>query len=211
MIYDCSPMISPTIPVWPGDTPVSREVLMDLARGDSVTLSTLRATVHLGSHVDGAGHYQRGGAGVEAWPIERFLGPCVVVEAPVASGGGGGRVRIADVVGGLERVTRPRVLIKTGTFPDAQRWNGDFAGLEPALVEALAARGVMTIGVDTPSVDTQESKDLPAHAACARAGMAIIEGLVLKAVPAGEYELIALPLRLEGFDASPVRAVLRTL
>jgi arylformamidase len=100
-------------------------------------------------------------------------------------------------------------LLKTGTFPDPERWNTEFAALSVELVEALAAKGVITIGIDTPSVDLQESKDLPAHKAILKAGIAILEGLVLRDVVAGEYELIALPLRLEGFDASPVRAVLR--
>jgi arylformamidase len=101
------------------------------------------------------------------------------------------------------------VLVKTGTFPDPTKWNSDFAALSVELVEALAARGAITIGIDTPSVDVQDSKDLPAHKAMLRHDMAILEGLVLAGVPAGVYELIALPLRLVGFDASPVRAVLR--
>jgi arylformamidase len=103
------------------------------------------------------------------------------------------------------------VLIATNSFPDPERWNADFAGLEPALVDELAGAGVRLVGVDTPSVDLADSKDLPSHARCLAHGMAILEGLVLAGVPDGRYELIALPLRLEGFDASPVRAVLRTL
>jgi arylformamidase len=113
-------------------------------------------------------------------------------------------------------VVQPRVLIRTGTFEGTGAgggvsggWNDDFAGLSPELIEALAARGVITIGVDTPSVDLMTSKDLPAHAACARHDVAIIEGLVLAGVPAGVYDLVAAPLRLMGFDGSPVRAVLR--
>jgi arylformamidase len=103
----------------------------------------------------------------------------------------------------------PRLLLATGTFPDPARWNADFAALAPRLVEVLAARGVRLIGIDTPSVDLMDSKDLPAHQAFLRHDMAILEGLVLADVPDGQYELIALPLALEGFDASPVRAVLR--
>jgi arylformamidase len=102
------------------------------------------------------------------------------------------------------------VLIATGTFPDPNDWNGDFAGLEPELVDSLHRLGVMTIGIDTPSVDLFESRDLPAHARFLANDMAILEGLVLKDVPEGEYDLIALPLKLVGFDASPVRAVLRS-
>jgi arylformamidase len=87
--------------------------------------------------------------------------------------------------------------------------NEDFAALSPELVDALDRRRVRLIGIDTPSVDLFDSKDLPAHHACLRCDMAILEGLVLRDVPEGEYELIALPLKLLGFDASPVRAVLR--
>jgi arylformamidase len=108
-------------------------------------------------------------------------------------------------------ISESRVLIATGTYPDASRWNEDFAALEPALVDALHARGVITIGIDTPSVDLFSSKDLPAHRRFLAHDMAILEGLRLSDVPAGRYELIALPLPLVGFDASPVRAVLREI
>jgi arylformamidase len=104
-----------------------------------------------------------------------------------------------------------RVLIHTGTFPNPRKWNNDFAALEPALVDALHSMGVITVGIDTPSVDLMESKDLPAHARFLANDMAILEGLVLNDVPESAYELIALPLPLVGFDASPVRAVLRTI
>ncbi|HKP28366.1 MAG TPA: cyclase family protein, partial [Gemmatimonadales bacterium] len=112
---------------------------------------------------------------------------------------------------GLPPITDERVLIYTGTFPDPENWNADFAGLSPKLVHFLHEQGVRLIGIDTPSVDLQDSKDLPAHHAFLKHDMAILEGLVLKDVLAGRYELIAVPLKLEGFDASPVRAVLRSL
>jgi arylformamidase len=106
-------------------------------------------------------------------------------------------------------VRAQRVLIATGTYPDPRRLNNDFAALAPELVDGLHARGVRLIGVDVPSVDLFDSKDLPAHKRFLANDMAILEGLALRDVPAGEYELIALPLRLVGFDGSPVRAVLR--
>ncbi len=208
MIHDLSPPLSPAIPVWPGDTPLSRQVLCRVEDGASVTLSTLRTTVHVGSHADGPVHYGAGAPGVGELDLSAFLGECVLIDAPVPRGS---RVRSADLVGGLAAVTAPRVLIRTGTFPDALNWNADFAGLAPELVDALADRGVRTVGVDTPSVDLQDSKDLPAHKAFLRRGVCILEGLVMRDIPPGRYELIALPLRLMGFDASPVRAVLRSL
>jgi arylformamidase len=208
MIYDITPPITPSLNVWPGDTPMSREIVCEIEKGATVTLSALRATVHLGAHADGPNHYGAGQAGIGEQPLERYLGPCQVLDAP---GARGRRVTAADVVGGLGQVRETRVLLRTGTFPDPTAWNADFAGLDPALVDALHERRVVTVGVDTPSVDTQDSKDLPAHKAFLRHGMAIMESLALAGVPAGRYELIALPLRLMGFDASPVRAVLREM
>ena len=105
-------------------------------------------------------------------------------------------------------VTAPRLLLATGTFSDPEQFNEDFAALDPELVEQLGRQGVRLVGIDTPSVDLFDSKDLPAHRMFLKCDMAILEGLVLRDVPEGEYELIALPLRLVGFDASPVRAVL---
>ncbi len=209
MLYDITPPVTPNLGVWPGDTPMSREVLMDLAKGDTVTLSTLRTTVHLGAHADGPNHYAKGGEGIGERSLSYYLGPCRVISAKVARGE---RVRDEDLaIDDLDSLNARRVLIKTNTFPDSEAWNEDFAALDPALVDAFAAVGVITVGIDTPSVDVQTSKDLPSHAAFARHDMAILEGLRLNDVPDGEYELIALPLKLMGFDASPVRAVLRAI
>jgi arylformamidase len=110
-----------------------------------------------------------------------------------------------------ERFDERRLLIATTTFPDPERFNENFAAPSPELLDELARRGVFLVGVDTPSVDLFASKELPSHGRCLANGTAILEGLVLRDVPEGRYELIALPLKLAGFDASPVRAVLRTL
>ena len=83
--------------------------------------------------------------------------------------------------------------------------------LSPALVEELARQGVVLIGIDTPSVDPATSKELPSHQAIYRHDIAILEGVVLTSVNEGDYELIALPLKIKGADASPVRAILRSL
>jgi arylformamidase len=103
------------------------------------------------------------------------------------------------------------VLLRTGTFPDPRNFNEDFASLSAELVDWLHGIGVITVGIDTPSVDPFHDKILEAHHAMARHDMANLEGLVLDDVPEGRYELIALPLRLAGADGSPVRAVLRPL
>jgi arylformamidase len=205
MLYDITPLISASLAVWPGDTPPSREVLLDMTRGDSLTLSTLRATVHLGAHADAPSHYGHPAPSIEARPLELYLGVCQVMQVRAERGR---RVSLEDLNG---EIGAERLLLVTGTFLDPTRWNEDFAGLEPELVDALHGLGVRLVGIDTPSVDLFDSKDLPAHQRFLAHDMAILEGLVLKDVPEGLYELIALPLKLEGFDASPVRAVLRSL
>lgn len=203
MIYDISPPISPRLKVWPGDTPPNREVLLDMARGDNITLSTLHATVHLGAHADAPSHYSDGAATIEQRDLDLYLGRCQVVRVPVKRG-----TSITPETL-LVPIEAPRVLFATGTFPHPEVFNEEFAALTPELVEFLHARGVRLIGVDTPSVDLFSSKDLPVHHTFLKHDMAILEGLVLADVPEGIYELIALPLKLVGFDASPVRAILR--
>ncbi len=204
MLYDLTPPISERLGVWPGDTPPSREVLCDLKLGDTVTLSTLRATVHLGAHTDAPSHYGADAPAIHERDLDYYLGPCQVVRVDVP--------RATRVTSEMlkDPVRAPRVLIATGTFPDPHHFSTDFAALSPELVDdLLGRRGVKLIGIDTPSVDLFDSKDLPSHKTFLRHGGAILEGLVLKEVPPGMYELIALPLPLVGFDASPVRAVLR--
>ena len=205
MLYDITPPISEDLKVWPGDTTPRREVLLDIQRGDNLTLSTLHATVHLGAHADGPNHYGVAAPSIDQRSLEYYLGPCQVVRVDVPRQA---RVTPDMLPGSIEA---QRVLIATSTFPDPTQFNDDFAALSPELVDALHAEGVRTIGIDTPSVDLFDSKALPAHNRFLSNEMAILEGLVLNDVPPGVYELIALPLKLVGFDASPVRAVLRTL
>ena len=203
MIWDLTPPISPALRVWPGDTPPRREVLLDMRLGANLTLSTLHATVHLGAHADAPSHYGADAPAIEARDLDLYIGPCQVLHVPVPRG-----TRIPPQA--LEgRVRAPRVLLATGTFPDPTDFNEDFAALAPELVDALAGWGVRLVGIDTPSVDLFPSKDLPAHRRVLAHDMAILEGLVLRGVPEGRYELIAPPLPLVGFDASPVRALLR--
>jgi arylformamidase len=203
MIYDITPPISERLQVWPGDTPPSREVLCDIQRGDNITLSTLRATVHLGAHADAPNHYGADAPAIDARSLDYYVGPCQVLRVAV----GRGACITPDLL--KAPVTQKRILLATGTFPDPERFNEDFAALSPELVETLHRQGVILIGIDTPSVDPFHSKDLPAHKTFLKHDMAILEGLVLRDVPEGLYELIALPLKLVGFDASPVRAILR--
>jgi arylformamidase len=148
---------------------------------------------------------QAGGASIEACDLSAYLGLCQVVRVAAVPGSAIEPAQIED------EITAPRVLLATETAGDRTVFADDFAGLSVALADWLHARGVVLVGVDTPSVDRFANEALPVHRRLVRHGVAILEGLVLERVPAGTYELIALPLRLGGFDASPVRAVLRTV
>jgi arylformamidase len=201
-LLDLSPVISARIAVWPGDVPFREDFALRMAEGAHLELSSLTTTVHVGAHADAPSHYLLGGAGIGERPLERYYGPCQVMRVEV---GRGERVGVEHLTG---PVRAPRLLLRTGTFPDPERWNEDFAALAPTLVAHLAAAGVVLVGIDTPSIDLMTSKDLPAHKAVAAADMAVLEGLVLDDAPEGVHTLIALPLRIEGADASPVRAAL---
>ena len=198
-LIDLSPPLSPRLAVWPGDVPFSRRTI---STPDGLTISSIVTTLHAGSHADAPLHVTLGAPAIDAVPLETWIGPCQVVEARV---GRRGRVRLEDL---SEPPGVPRLLVKTGTFPDRERFTEEFAGLAPSLAAELAARGVVLVGIDTPSVDPWDDSALEAHRALARAGIAWLEGLVLEDVAPGRYDLVALPLRIEGGDASPVRAVL---
>lgn len=207
-LIDITPTVNEALGVWPGDTAYSRSVALDMLRGDHMTLSSITTTVHLGAHVDGPNHYLKGAPGIGARSLDYYYGPCQVIEADVARGQ---RVRTTDLLqapSGDALVQAPRVLIKTNSFPEPTTYNTDFAALEPGLIAHLHDAGVILVGIDTPSVDLFHSKALESHQAIAERDMAILEGVVLSDVAPGLYTLIALPLKLEGADASPVRAVL---
>jgi arylformamidase len=204
MLYDVTPVVSERLQVWPGDIRPRRHVTLDMKRGDHLTLSSLKATLHLGAHADAPSHYGPDGRTMEAQDLSYYLGPCQVIHIKAERNA---LIRPEHVKADIHA---ERLLIATATYPDPEQFNDDFAALDPGLVDWLHARGVLLVGVDTPSVDPFSSKELPAHRCFLKNDMAILEGLVLAKVPEGDYELIALPLRLEGFDASPVRAVLRS-
>ncbi|MEM6731002.1 MAG: cyclase family protein [Myxococcota bacterium] len=202
MIIDISPTLSPSTAVFPGDVSFERHVAMDMKRGDALTLSSIRSTVHIGAHVDAPNHYAREGRGIDAQALELYYGPCEVIRV---LGANGRRLTVSDI----EAPPRAeRVLFATESFPDPNAWNDDFASLSPELVDWLAGHGVRLVGIDTPSVDPATSKQLESHTAIARHDMAILEGVVLEDVRPGLYTLAAFPLKLAGADASPVRAVL---
>lgn len=203
-LIDISPVVSERIGVFPGDTPFRRNVALDLEKGHNIGLSSIATTLHVGAHADAPIHYQKKGAGIEERDVRRYLGRCQVLHA--RGHHPGSRVGLQHVGGLAPNIER--VLVKTESFPNPDRWNSDFCSFDPDLIEAWALNGVRLIGLDTPSIDPETSADLPSHHVVARFDMSILEGLVLRDVPEGVYTLIALPLKIERADASPVRAVL---
>ena len=159
-----------------------------------------------GTHAEAPLHVQRNGRPIDALPLDRFIGRCVVVQVTNADR----FIQPDDVLPHLPAGTM-RVLLKTlGDFT-WERWPERLPAIHVDTVHALAARGAELIGNDAPSLDPQTSKKLHAHHAVGKHRLAILETLVLKDVPAGPYELIALPLPTEGVEAAPVRAIPREL
>ncbi len=176
---------------------------MSFVDGHHLELSTMETTVHLGAHADSPIHYHRDGVGIDLRDPLRYVGPAQVVTVSDARGR---RIVSSDLAG--VRIEAPRVLFRTGTFADPEQWNDDFASLSAELVEWLSQRGVRLVGIDTPSIDPSDDKILETHQAVYRRDFAVLEGLVLEGVADGLYTLLAQPLRIEGADASPVRALL---
>jgi arylformamidase len=205
-IYDISPEISPQTAVFPGDTPFSAQFLLDMKKGHNLTLSSIQTTVHIGAHTDAPSHYSVTGQTIEQRDLKIYLGlvQVITVNLPRKT-----RITPLDFEGVM--ISAPRVLFKTNSFPDPNHWNDDFCALSPDLIEFLHKKNVCLVGLDTPSVDLADDKFLVAHHAIDACDMAIIEGVVLDAVPDGLYQLMALPLKMKGADATPVRAVLLSL
>lgn len=202
-IYDLTPKISSRLAVFPGDQRFERNVALSMKKGAHLELSSLTTTVHLGAHADAPSHYHVKGEDISQRALMRYMGKAQVIR--VAGMRGKQRVRPEDIKAKIEA---PRVLIDTQTFQDPERWNSDFAAFSPELIDWLASQGVKLVGIDTPSVDPEDSKALECHQALFQNDFAVLEGLLLRGVPEGIYTLIALPLPIEEGDASPVRAVL---
>ncbi len=204
--YDISRPLRWGMAVWPGDQPFEHNWTMRIAGGASVNVSAITLSVHTGTHADAPSHVDDAGRGVDELPLDAYLGPATVIERR------GVESLALDDLAGLDLDRTERLLIKTETSEvDAQTWPERFLTLGPELAELLGERGVRLVGLDTPSVDPQQSKTLGAHHALAHQGIVHLENLWLRNVPPGDYWLSALPLRLEGLDAAPVRAALMTI
>jgi arylformamidase len=205
-IIDISQPISPETAVFPGDTPFSREWVMRIEDGSSCNVSTMRMSVHCGTHTDAPLHFDGRGADMASVDLDPYIGPCRVIE--VRGAGDPPLVPAVELTADRLRGVR-RVLLRTSDRSGWDRFDPTFTAVGPQAAQALVRAGVVLVGIDTPSVDHADSKDLAGHHVLLRGGVAILENLDLSRVEPGDYELIALPLRIVGSDSSPVRAILR--
>jgi arylformamidase len=226
-VWDISPAISPDTPVFPGDTPYSQQWTAQIGPGCPVNVSAITMSAHLGAHADAPLHYSAAGGAADARPIgavplDPFIGPCRVIHVIADQRGprlphlitpDDLRAAVADAASSpplSPLPVPPRVLVRTYAKAPVV-WDPQFAAFAPETIAWLASLGVTLVGIDTPSVDPADSKTLDSHQALLRHDMRVLENLVLDDVAPGDYELIALPLKLTGADASPVRAILRSL
>jgi arylformamidase len=205
-LIDISPSLRVGMGVFPGDAAFAVSQTFTIGPDCPVNVASFAMSTHCGAHVDAPLHYDPQGASIDRLDLGDFIGPARVVAAcgkdPLC-----GYDEIAAALDGAP----PRLLFKLMDRGDQPDWPTGFRTLAPETVERLALRGTRLIGVDVPSVDPETSKSLPSHMVCRRHDIRILENLVLSDVAPGDYELIALPLKLTGLDAAPVRAVLRRL
>lgn len=204
MLHDISVLVRVGTPEWPGDVPFSCGWTGRLADGDSVNLSHIAGSPHVGTHADAPLHVRDGWPASDDLPLEPFLGPVLVLDV---SGAPPGPLHLSardSRLAGCERLLlRTGRSIAGGSFPD------EWPVLTAATAAALAARGIRLVGVDAPSVDARTSRTLDVHHALFAGGAYLLENLDLRGVESGRYELVAPPQRLAGLDAAPVRALLR--
>lgn len=205
-LIDITPPVRAGMAFFPGDAPCEVTQTFSIGPGCPVNVTEISFSTHCGAHADAPLHYDENGASIDQLDLNDFIGPARVIDAR-----GKGPLCLPEEIAGQLQGVPERVLLRLEEKLDPMVWPEGFRSLAPETIELLVASGVRLVGVDVPSVDPETSKDLPSHMAARRADLRILENLVLAGVKPGDYELIALPLRLEGLDAAPVRAVLRPL
>ena len=206
-IWDISPPVYVGMPVFPGDTPYQQQWAATIGPGCPVNVASITSTPHAGAHADAPLHYAPDGAAIGAVDLSPYLGRCRVIHAIDC----GPLVEWRHIEHAITADLPERILVRTYQQMPQRQWDASLTGYAADTVARLATLGVRLIGIDTASIDPADSKDLPSHQTIRRHDMRVLENLVLDDVPEGDYELIALPLRLVEADASPVRAVLRAL
>ncbi|MBL8370116.1 MAG: arylformamidase [Burkholderiaceae bacterium] len=205
-LWDISPPIHAQSPVFPGDTAYSQHWVATIGPGCPVNVSAITLSPHVGAHADGPLHYDPDGAAIGTVDLQSFIGPCRVIHAIAC----GPLIRPQHLVHAMTGLP-PRVLVRAYDRMPQDRFDTALPAFAPETITMLADRGVVLIGFDSASVDPADSKTLDSHQVLRRRGLRVLENLLLDKVPEGDYELIALPLKLTTADASPVRAVLREL
>ena len=205
-LWDISPPVHEHAPVFPGDTPYRQRWQATIGGDCPVNVSAIELSPHVGAHADAPLHYDPAGATVGSLSLAPYLGHCRVIHAI----GCGPLIEWRHLEHALTGLP-PRVLVRTYAHAPLERFDDALTAYAASTIERLAALGVTLVGIDTASIDPADSKSLPSHQVVRRLGLRVLENLVLDDVPEGDYELIALPLKLMQADASPVRAVLRRL
>jgi arylformamidase len=203
-LWDISPPVDENAAVFPGDTAYSQQLHFSLSPGCPVNVNSITLSPHTGAHADAPLHYANGETSVGDLDLAPYLGPCRVIHCIDC----GPLVLPQHIAHALDKLP-PRVLLRTSDTA-SQNWES-FTAVAQETLGLLATKNIALIGIDTPSVDPATSQDLPSHHQLLAHGLRVLENLVLDDVPEGDYELIALPLKLTRADASPVRAVLREL
>jgi len=202
-LIDISRPLRTGMPVWPGDTPAEFKLVASIPEGSACNIGRLRVSVHTGTHADAPFHYNQSGARMHELPADLFVGPARVVDIR-------GHTTITPaLLAAQDFSATPRVLFKSDTWTNPAVFPATWPLFAPDTPAWLAERGVKLVGMDVPSVDDLHSKGMPLHHALDAAGIIILENLDLHAVTPGAYELIALPLKIQDGDGSPIRAILR--
>lgn len=203
---DISAPVGPGTPVWEGDPPVVIERVLSLDCGDECTLSRAELGLHTGTHMDAPCHFLQGGASLDAMPLDAVIGPARVLAIR-----GGGPIEPPDLE--AHRIRRgERILFRTRNSEQLcyeAPFSRDFVALSPAGAEYLATRRIRAVGIDYLSIGGFGPEGNATHRVLLKAGIWIIEGLDLRRVHPGRYDLVCLPLRIVGADGAPARAALR--
>lgn len=207
MMYDITRTVSVTTAVWSGDTPYQLQTNATITDGASINLVTMTLSSHTGTHADAYYHYEKGGAHPAAMPLDAYIGRVRVVSTEKRDG-----PLLPDDFADYDLEGGERLLVHShvSDVPDSE-FPTVFPYASPALISFLADKGYRLLGLDSPSMDALDSTTLPAHHSLAQYNMVNLELLNLSGVPDGDYDLAALPLKLDGVCGSPVRAVLRPL
>jgi arylformamidase len=203
-LWDISPPVHAGAPVFPGDTVYSQQWVASIGPGCPVNVSAITLSPHVGAHADAPLHYDPSGAAIGDVDLHTFIGPCRVIHAM-----GCGPLVLPEHIAHAMQQLPQRVLVRMYTRMPQDAFDDALPAFSPETIELLADHGVRLVGTDSASVDPASSKTLDSHQVLRQRGLRVLENLLLDEVPEGDYELIALPLRLTTADASPVRAILR--